>query len=128
MGFRFSRQMKEIISLSRDEAERLGNDYIGTEHLLLGLLREADSAAVRLLKGFKVDTQEMRNEIELSVKSDKGHQKALPLNVSAEQTIYGAVSEAKTTKSKKVEPEHLILSILNNSETAPAILSHIRHS
>lgn len=120
--------MKEIISYSRDEAERLGNDYIGMEHLLLGLIRETESTAVRILKSFKVDIQEMRNEIERSIKSDKSPQRALPLSVSAEQTIYGAVSEAKTSKNKKVGPEHLILSILNNSNTAPAILDHVRHS
>jgi len=128
MSYRFSNQMKEIISFSRDEAERLGNDYIGTEHLLLGLIREGDNAAVRILKSFNVDIKEMQLELELSVKSNKGYQKALPLNVSAEQTINGAVSEAKTLKSKKVEPEHLILSILNNSATAPTILDHIRHN
>jgi ATP-dependent Clp protease ATP-binding subunit ClpC len=128
MGYKFSNQMKEIISYSRDEAERLGNDYIGTEHLLLGLLREGDSAALRILKSFKVDVAEMQKEIELAIKSDKGYQNAMPLNVSAEQTIYGAVAEAKTLKSKKVQPEHLILSILNNSVTAPTILDHIRHN
>jgi ATP-dependent Clp protease ATP-binding subunit ClpC len=120
--------MKEIISFSRDEAERLGNDYIGMEHLLLGLIREDDNTVLRLLKAFKVDVPEMRTEIEQSIKSDKRPQKALPLNISAEQTIHGAVAEAKTSKSKKVEPEHLILSILNNSETAPVILKHIRPS
>ena len=119
--------MKEIISFSRDEAERLGNDYIGTEHLLLGLLR-GDNTASRFLKSFKVDIQEMQNKIEMSIKSDKGRQNSLPLNVSAEQTIYGAVSEAKTLKSKRVTPEHLILSILNNSATAPTILDHIRRN
>ena len=119
--------MKEIISFSRDEAERLGNDYIGTEHLLLGLLREGDSAAFRILKSFKVDTVEMKKEIELAVKSDKSHQKSMPLNVSAKQTIEGAVAEAKTLKSKRVEPEHLVLSILNNSSTAPTILDHLMH-
>jgi ATP-dependent Clp protease ATP-binding subunit ClpC len=126
MGYRFSTQMKEIISFSRDEAERLGNDYIGTEHLLLGLIRKGDNTAVRILRSFHVDLKEMQNDIELSVKSNKAYQKALPLNASAEETIHGAVSEAKTLKSKRVEPEHLILSILNNSATAPTILEHIR--
>jgi ATP-dependent Clp protease ATP-binding subunit ClpC len=128
MSYKFSSQMKEIISFSRDEAERLGNDYIGTEHLLLALLREGDNTALRILKSFKVDIAEMQKEIELAVKSDKRHQNSMPLNVSAERTINGAVSEAKTLKSKKVEPEHLILSILNNSTTAPTILDHIRHN
>lgn len=128
MSFRFSNQMKEIISFSREEAERLGNDYIGTEHLLLALIRDGENTAVRILKSFKVDIREMQHEIELSVKSNKGFQTTLPLNISAEQTIRGAVMEAKTLKSKKVEPEHLILSILNNSTTAPAILDHIQHN
>jgi ATP-dependent Clp protease ATP-binding subunit ClpC len=126
MSYGFSRQMKEIISLSRDEAERLGNDYIGTEHLLLGLIRHDYNAAAHILTSFKVDVQEMCNKIELAVKSDKSPQKALPLNPSAEQTIYGAVSEAKVSKSKKVGPEHLLLSILNNPGTALMILDR-RH-
>src|SRR5258708_38416019 len=128
MSYKFSNQMKEIISFSRDEAERLGNDYIGTEHLLLALIHEGDNTALRILKSFKVDIVEMQKEIELAVKSDKSYQNTMPLNVSAEQTIHGAVAEAKTLKSKKVEPEHLILSILNNSTTAPTILGHIRHN
>jgi ATP-dependent Clp protease ATP-binding subunit ClpC len=128
MSYRFSTQMKEIISFSRDEAERLGNDYIGTEHLLLALLKEGDNTALRILKSFKVDIAEMQKEIELAIKSDKSHQNSMPLNISAEQTIHGAVAEAKTLKSKKVEPEHLILSILNNATTAPTILDHIRHN
>jgi ATP-dependent Clp protease ATP-binding subunit ClpC len=128
MSYKFSNQMKEIISFSRDEAERLGNDYIGTEHLLLALIHEGDNTALRILKSFKVDIVEMQKEIELAVKSDKSYQNTMPLNVSAEQTIHGAVAEAKTLKSKKVEPEHLILSILNNSITAPTILDHIRHN
>jgi ATP-dependent Clp protease ATP-binding subunit ClpC len=128
MSYKFSSQMKEIISFSRDEAERLGNDYIGTEHLLLALLREGDNTAIRILKSFKVDIVEMQKEIELTVKSDKGYQNSMPLNDSAEQIIHGAVAEAKTSRSKRVEPEHLILSILNNSSTAPAILDYIRHN
>jgi ATP-dependent Clp protease ATP-binding subunit ClpC len=128
MSYKFSSQMKEIISFSRDEAERLGNDYIGTEHLLLALLHEGDNTALRILKSFKVDLAEMQSKIELVIKSDKSSRNSLPLNVSAELTIHGAVSEAKTLKSKKVEPEHLILSILNNSTTAPTILDHVRHN
>ena len=119
--------MKEIISFSREEAERLGNDYLGTEHLLLGLIREGDNAGVRILKSFHVDLKEMQDKIELSIKSNKGYQKALLLNDSAEHAIHGALTEAKTLKSKRVQSEHLILSILNNSTTAPQILDHIHH-
>ena len=54
MDNNFSAQVKEIISFSREEALRLGNDFIGTEHLLLGLIREGDNTAVRILKSFFV--------------------------------------------------------------------------
>ena len=80
MSHKFSIQMKEIISFSREEAERLGNDCIGTEHLLLGLIREGDNTGVRILRSFRVDIKQMQDDIELSVKSNqKGYQKALPL-------------------------------------------------
>jgi len=113
--------MKEIISVSRDEAERLGNDFIGTEHLLLGLIHHDYNTAARILKSFKVDLQGIVDKMEQTIKSDKASKKALPLNASAEKTILGAVSEAKESGSKKVGPEHLLLSILNNPDTASLI-------
>ena len=64
MDNNFSAQVKEIISYSREEALRLGNDFIGTEHLLLGLIREGDNTAIRILKSFNVDLYELRKEIE----------------------------------------------------------------
>ncbi|WP_225974456.1 Clp protease N-terminal domain-containing protein [Arachidicoccus ginsenosidivorans] len=72
MDSNFSPQVKEIITFSREEALRLGNDFIGTEHLLLGLIREGDSAAIRILKQLNVDLFELRKEIELAVKDKTG--------------------------------------------------------
>jgi ATP-dependent Clp protease ATP-binding subunit ClpC len=72
MDNNFSAQVKEIISFSREEALRLGNDFIGTEHLLLGLIREGDNTAIRILKSFNVDLYELRKEIELAVKDKTG--------------------------------------------------------
>ena len=71
MDNNFSTQVKEIISFSREEALRLGNDFIGTEHLLLGLIREGDNTAVRILKSFNVDLYELRKEIEMAVKDQQ---------------------------------------------------------
>jgi ATP-dependent Clp protease ATP-binding subunit ClpC len=68
MDNNFSAQVKEIISFSREEALRLGNDFIGTEHLLLGLIREGDNTAIRILKTFNVDLYELRKEIRISSK------------------------------------------------------------
>ena len=120
MDNNFSTQVKEIISFSREEALRLGNDFIGTEHLLLGLIREGDNTAVRILKSFNVDLYELRKEIELAVKDKTGKNIAninsLPLTKQAEKVIRVTVLEAKALKSTTVETEHLMLSILKNKE------------
>jgi ATP-dependent Clp protease ATP-binding subunit ClpC len=120
MDNNFSAQVKEIISFSREEALRLGNDFIGTEHLLLGLIREGDNTAIRILKTFNVDLYELRKEIELAVKDKTGKNIAninsLPLTKQAEKVIRVTVLEAKALKSTTVETEHLMLSILKNKE------------
>jgi ATP-dependent Clp protease ATP-binding subunit ClpC len=120
MDNNFSAQVKEIISFSREEALRLGNDFIGTEHLLLGMIREGENTAVRILKSFNVDLYELRKEIELAVKDKTGKNVAninsLPLTKQAEKVIRVTVLEAKALKSNTVETEHLMLSILKNKE------------
>jgi len=98
----------------------LGNDFIGTEHLLLGLIREGDNTAIKILKSFNVDLYELRKEIELAVKDKAGKNIAninsLPLTKQAEKVIRVTVLEAKALKSATVETEHLMLSILKNKE------------
>ena len=120
MDNNFSAQVKEIISYSREEALRLGNDFIGTEHLLLGLIREGDNTGIRILKSFNVDLYELRKEIEQAVKDKTGKNIAninsLPLTKQAEKVIRVTVLEAKALKSTTVETEHLMLSILKNKE------------
>jgi ATP-dependent Clp protease ATP-binding subunit ClpC len=120
MDNNFSAQVKEIISFSREEALRLGNDFIGTEHLLLGLIREGDNTGLRILKSFNIDLYELRKEIELAVKDKTGKNVAninsLPLTKQAEKVIRVTVLEAKALKSATVETEHLMLSILKNKE------------
>ncbi|HLF47163.1 MAG TPA: ATP-dependent Clp protease ATP-binding subunit [Chitinophagaceae bacterium] len=120
MDNNFSTQVKEIISFSREEALRLGNDFIGTEHLLLGLIREGENTAIKILKSFNIDLYELRKEIELAVKDKTGKNIAninsLPLTKQAEKVIRVTVLEAKALKSPTVETEHLMLSILKNKE------------
>src|SRR6476469_362470 len=120
MDNNFSAQVKEIISFSREEALRLGNDFIGTEHLLLGLIREGENTAVKILKNLNVDLYELRKEVELAVKDKTGKNIAninsLPLTKQAEKVIRVTVLEAKALKSPLVETEHLMLSILKNKE------------
>lgn len=120
MDNNFSAQVKEIISFSREEALRLGNDFIGTEHLLLGLIRDGDNTAIKVLKQLNIDLYELRKEVELAVKDKTGKNIAninsLPLTKQAEKVIRVTVLEAKALKSPLVETEHLMLSILKNKE------------
>ncbi len=120
MDNNFSTQVKEIISYSREEALRLGNDFIGTEHLVLGLIRDGENTAMKILKSLNVDLYELRKEIELAVKDKTGKNIAninsLPLTKQAEKVIRITVLEAKSNKSPLVESEHLMLSILKNKE------------
>jgi ATP-dependent Clp protease ATP-binding subunit ClpC len=128
MDSNFSPKVKEIISYSREEALRLGNDFIGTEHLLLGLIREGDGFAVRILQNMQVDLFDLRKELETAIK-DKSNRplaniNSLPLTKQAEKVIRITVLEAKALKSSTVETEHLMLSILKNKENVATQILH----
>lgn len=128
MDSNFSPKVKEIISYSREEALRLGNDFIGTEHLLLGLIREGDGLAVRVLQTLQVDLFDLRKELEMAIK-DKNNKplaniNSLPLTKQAEKVIRITVLEAKALKSATVETEHLMLSILKNKENVATQILH----
>ncbi len=128
MDQNFSPKVKEIISYSREEALRLGNDFIGTEHLLLGLIREGEGLAVRVLQSMQVDLFDLRKEVEAAIK-DKNNKpianiNSLPLTKQAEKVIRITVLEAKALKSSTVETEHLMLSILKNKENVATQILH----
>jgi len=128
MDSNFSPKVKEIISYSREEALRLGNDFIGTEHLLLGMIREGEGMAVRVLQTLQVDLFDLRKELEQAIK-DKNNRpmvniNSLPLTKQAEKVIRITVLEAKALKSSTVDTEHLMLSILKNKENVATQILH----
>ncbi|HRQ20641.1 MAG TPA: ATP-dependent Clp protease ATP-binding subunit, partial [Ferruginibacter sp.] len=116
----FSPRVKEIISYSREEALRLGNDFIGTEHLVLGLIRDDENTVIKILKSLNVDLYELRKEIEMAVKDKTGKNIAninsIPLTRQAEKVMRITNLEAKEMKSQLVESEHLMLSILRSKD------------
>ncbi|MBU3677420.1 MAG: hypothetical protein FGM54_09640, partial [Chitinophagaceae bacterium] len=69
MDAHFSAKVKEIISYSREEALRLGNDFIGIEHLLLGMIRDGQGLGVRVLQNLHIDMRELRTELEQAIKN-----------------------------------------------------------
>ncbi|QNL50421.1 ATP-dependent Clp protease ATP-binding subunit [Olivibacter sp. SDN3] len=119
MEAKFSPRVKDVISYSREEALRLGHDYIGTEHLLLGLIREGDGLAIKILKHVGVDTARLRRSIEDAVKgtsSTTANLGNIPLTKQAEKVLKITYLEAKIFKSEIIGTEHLLLSILRDED------------
>jgi ATP-dependent Clp protease ATP-binding subunit ClpC len=128
MNSKFSPKVKKIISISRDEAIRLGNDFIGTEHLLLGMIKDKDSVAIKVLDSLDVDLYELKYKIESSIQNKRGSNSQLnvgsiPLNKHAEKALKVSFLEAKSLKQEEINPEHIMLSILKiGDNTAAGIL------
>ena len=119
MEAKFSPRVKDVIAFSREEALRLGHDYIGTEHLLLGLIREGDGMAIKILKTLGVDTARVRHSVEDAVKGTSTTSLNLgniPLTKQAEKVLKITYLEAKIFKSEIIGTEHLLLSILRDED------------
>jgi ATP-dependent Clp protease ATP-binding subunit ClpC len=119
MEAKFSPRVKDVITYSREEALRLGHDYIGIEHLMLGMIRDGDGVGMRLLKNLGVDSSELRRNIEQSLTPGlrKSNNLAnIPLVKQAEKTLKLTYLEAKTFKSVQIGTEHLLLCILKEQD------------
>ena len=119
MDSNFSPRVKDVITFSREEALRLGNDYIGTEHFLLGLIREGEGVAVKILNNLNVDLAILRKSIEDNItpstnKATSANSGNIPLVKQAEKTLKITYLVAKTFKSSIIGTEHLLLSILKD--------------
>ncbi len=119
MEAKFSQRVKDVLTYSREESLRLGNDYIGVEHLLLGIIREGEGMAVQILNLLNVDTNEVRKTIEsaigTSVKRDKSAEN-LPLVKQAERALKLTYLEAKMFNSELIGTEHLLLAVLKDED------------
>lgn len=124
---KFSPRVKEVIQFSREEAIRMGHDYIGPEHLLLGVIREGEGRALQTLKNLDVDVLRVKKSIEDAVKSTSGKSiniGNLPLTRQAEKALKITYLEAKMFKTEIIGTEHLLLSILRDEDNlATEILS-----
>ncbi len=120
MEAKFSNRVKEVISLSREEALRLGHDYIGTEHLLLGVIREGEGVAISLLKKLGISLEDLRASVEHNTKntsvSNLKNMSNIPLTRQTEKVLKITYLEAKIFKSKLIGTEHLLLSILRDED------------
>ncbi|MDA3881726.1 MAG: ATP-dependent Clp protease ATP-binding subunit [Bacteroidales bacterium] len=117
----FSKALREILVYSREEAIRLGNEFISSEHLFLGILREGQSNAIRILETLLVDVIAVRDEIELKLRQktplSNQYQSSVPFNKEAEKILKILSLEAKILSQPKAEAEHLLLAILKNKSS-----------
>src|SRR5690625_1736614 len=117
MNDNFSQKVKDVIAYSKEEALRLGHDQIGTEHLLLGILRDGDSKALSILEDLNVDLKEVREKVELLAPPKENFSNAqqnIQLTKQAERALKTTFLEAKLFKNSTVNTVHLLLCILRN--------------
>lgn len=118
---KFSPKVKQIIARSRQAALRLGHDFIGTEHLLLSIIEDKESLAVKVLESLEVDSDELRFKIRESIQQIPASPTllnvgTLPLNKHAERVLKVTLLEAKALNCDEIAPEHLMLSILKHQD------------
>lgn len=115
MDAKFSPRVREVITFSREEALRLEHNYIGVEHLLLGLIKEGEGTAIKILEGLNCDVTKLRKLVEESIKPTGGKAVGagnMPLTKKAESVLKLTYLEAKAFKSSVIGTEHLLFSIL----------------
>lgn len=114
----FTSRVQKVIRYSKEEAMRLGHDYIGTEHLLLGILKEGEGIAVKILRNLNIDLEKLKQRIEEASGPAGGMMTLgnLPLSKRAEKVLKITYLEAKNFKSDIIGTEHLLLSLLKEKE------------
>jgi len=121
MEAKFSPRVRDVLSFSREEALRLGNDFIGVEHFLLGILREGEGNAVKILKGFHIDLGALKTELEKKLAQTARISGATNENISlvkqAERLLKITYLQSKLFKSPHIGTEHLLLSMLKDDDS-----------
>ncbi|OYU85649.1 MAG: Clp protease ClpC [Flavobacterium sp. BFFFF2] len=129
MDDNFSPRVKDVITFSKEEALRLGHDFIGTEHLMLGMLREGNGKAITILNNLSVDLDHLRRKVEVlspanPVMNSELEKKNLHLTRQAERALKTTFLEAKVFQSSSISTAHLLLCILRNENDPTTKLLH----
>ncbi len=120
MDDNFSARVKDVISYSKEEALRLGHSFIGTEHLMLGILRDGEGKAISILKSIDLNLEDLRKKIEIlnpssiEAPNEINHKKNLHLTRQAERALKTTFLEAKLFQNELINTVHLLLCILRN--------------
>src|SRR6056297_579209 len=121
MDAKFSQRIKDVLSYSKEEAVRLGNAYIGTEHLFLGILREGEGIAINILENLNINLVDLKTSIEQRIQSDEklklSDSDNIPLFKTAERALKLVYLEARSFNSPTVNTGHLLLAILKDENS-----------
>jgi ATP-dependent Clp protease ATP-binding subunit ClpA len=118
-GYNFTERVRKALAMSREEAARLNHEYVGTEHILLGLLREGEGVAATVLKNLSVEASELELRIDQIVKKGRPGERAgpdLPYTSRAKKVLELAMSEARELNHAYVGTEHLLLGLLREEK------------
>src|SRR5438105_3561095 len=118
-GYNFTDRVRKVLQMAREEAARLHHEYVGTEHILLGLIREGEGVAAAVLTNLNVDLEEIQQKIEETVKNGKAAAAAgpdLPYTSRAKKVLELAMSEARELNHSYVGTEHLLLGLLREEK------------
>src|SRR4051794_32891225 len=117
MWQRFTERARRVVFFAQEEAARLGENYVGTEHLLLGLVRENDSVAARILDRLGVPLQRIRSDIERQVTRGHGNLgQDMQLTPRAKRVIDLAYEEARQLNNNYIGTEHLLLGLIREGD------------
>jgi ATP-dependent Clp protease ATP-binding subunit ClpC len=127
MKYPFTTRVRELLSLAHEEALRLRHEYVGSEHILLGLLNEGEGAAIAALKHMGVDPREMRKRIEEGIRPGKGSAQTaeLPYTSAAKKTLESAWAAARDLDREDIGTEHLLIGLVREAKgiTAQVLVS-----
>src|SRR5512143_812747 len=118
-GYNFTERVRKVLAMAREEAARLHHEYVGTEHILLGLIREGEGVAAAVLQNLSVELDEIQQKIEDTVKKGKASQTTgpdLPYTSRAKKVLELAMSEARELSHSYVGTEHLLLGLLREEK------------
>lgn len=118
MKEQFSNRVRDVLQYSQEEALKLGNDFIGTEHLLLGMIREGEGIAIKILKNLGVDLDKLREAIKERLKGNVAETKSssLPLSKQLKKILLMSFIEARAYKTDIAGTEHILLAILRDKD------------